>query len=87
MACRGCSQVGDCACAVVGDGTIITVTGTGGILDPFTINFSMTNAVSSVTTATPVTGESWTVVGRRSDGIVRRIPLGGGAAGCCAQML
>lgn len=85
MACRGCSQVGDCACAVVGDGTIITVTGTGGVLDPFTVNFSMSAAVSSLTTATPTTGETWTVVGRRSDGTVRRIPAGAGA--CCARML
>lgn len=84
MACQGCSQVGDCACAIVGDGSIITVTGTGGSLDPFTIAFSMSAAVSAVTTATPGAGEAWTVVGRRtSDGIVRRIP----ASGCCAVML
>lgn len=85
MACRGCSQVGDCACAVIGDGGAITVTGTGGSLDPFVVNFNMTTAVSGLSTATPATGETWTVVGRRSDGIVRRIPAGAGA--CCAKLL
>jgi hypothetical protein len=84
MACRGCSQTGDCACAVVGDGVIIDVTGTGGALDPYTINFDMAEAVSSVTTATPGSGEAWTVVARRtSDGAVRRIPAGD----CCAVLL
>lgn len=53
MACRGCSQVGDCACAVVGDGGAITVTGTGSALDPYVVEFTGDDFGSSLPDADP----------------------------------
>jgi hypothetical protein len=53
MACRGCSQTGDCACAVVGDGAIIVVTGTGSALDPYTIEFDGCEWVNTLVEADP----------------------------------
>lgn len=76
MACRGCAQSGDCACAVVGDGDTITVSGTGGALDPYVVSFNGENWLESIVSSSPdLCSEDWTVVAQRtSDGLVRRIP-------------
>lgn len=53
MACVGCSQVGDCACAVIGDGASIVVTGTGSSLDPYVVSFVGADFIADVPDADP----------------------------------
>ena len=77
MACRGCSQVGDCACAVVGDGGSITVSGTGSALDPYVVQFTgATSVLGGLPQSDPnVCIEAIRVVARRADNSFALIPF------------
>jgi hypothetical protein len=76
VACRGCSQSGDCACVVVGDGNAITVDGTGAPSSPYEVIFDGTVWVNSLDEETPntCTEELW-VLAKRADNSVAMIPF------------
>lgn len=75
MACRGCSQAGDCACVVVGDGSSIVVTGTGSAGDPYVVSFAGDDLFDTVASETPnVCTETLQVLAKRQDGTYDFIP-------------
>lgn len=81
MACRGCSQTGDCACAVIGDGAAITVTGTGSVLDPYVVTFDGCDWIDSLTEADPdLCTEEVLAVVQLEDGTCAKVPLQGRCA-------
>lgn len=50
MACRGCSSSDGCACSVVGNGTWLTVSGSGApVTDPFVIDGDICEALHEIT--------------------------------------
>lgn len=84
MACRGCAQVGDCACVVVGDGSAITVSGGGGSNDPYVVSFNETDWIDGFPEETIDNCDPDALfIAKLGDGTVALVP----APGRCAVIL
>ena len=67
--------MGDCACAVIGDGGSISVSGTGSVLDPYVVSYDGDGFATNLPQANPDLCTTATeIVARLEGGTLARIP-------------